>query len=67
MALLCASVLAVFIASLVLIGIQAIKTYQLTPSDDGPATLTGPSPVPNITRTNATANNFPYNKSGSVT
>ncbi|UKZ82022.1 hypothetical protein TrVFT333_009804 [Trichoderma virens FT-333] len=60
MGLLCASVLAVFIVSLVFIGDRAIKNYQLAPPDDGPTTVVEPSPTTNATKANTTTNNSPY-------
>ncbi|PNP49061.1 hypothetical protein THARTR1_10135 [Trichoderma harzianum] len=68
MGLLCASVLAVFVVSLVFIGDRAVQNYQLEPPDDAPTTLAEPSSTSNVTNTNTTTNtSSPYNKSGRVT
>ncbi|KAL9480772.1 hypothetical protein ACSS6W_005558 [Trichoderma asperelloides] len=70
MGLLCALVLTVFIVSLVLIGDQALKNYQLIPSDDESPTMSTepPSSTPyNATGTNATANITTYYSSGRIT
>lgn len=70
MGLLCFSVLAAFIASLVIIGDRALKNYQLVPSDDeSPTTSAGPPPsIPyNATVTNTTANITTYYKNGRIT
>jgi hypothetical protein len=61
MGLLCVSVLAIFIVSIVFIGDRAMKNYQLIPSDESPTTSAKlPSPTSNATDTNTTANNAPY-------
>lgn len=71
MGLLCTSVLAVFIVSLVFIGDRAIKNYQLSPPDDSPTALAEPpSSTSYTTSTNTTANNIthtaPYYNGGKV-
>ncbi|KAL6892360.1 hypothetical protein GGI43DRAFT_386854 [Trichoderma evansii] len=69
MGLLCATVLAVFIVSLVLIGDRALKNFQLIISDDEcPTTSTElPSSTPyNATGTNTAANITTYYKSGRI-
>lgn len=70
MGLLCISVLAVFITSLVFIGNQAIRNLEIAPTEEGPETSAAqPSPTVNATKTknNATASATLYYKSGRVT
>lgn len=70
MGLLCASVPAVFIVSLVFIGDRALKNYQLIPSDDeSPTTSTQPplSTPYNATGASTAANNTTHYKSGRIT
>ncbi|KAL5089741.1 hypothetical protein Trisim1_005136 [Trichoderma cf. simile WF8] len=69
MGLLCASVLAVFIVSLVLIGDRAVQNYQpSSPPDETPTTIAEPSSTSNATNTNTTTNTLSlYDKSGRVT
>ncbi|KAL7799802.1 hypothetical protein V8C37DRAFT_365523 [Trichoderma ceciliae] len=73
MGLLCTSILAVFVASLVFIGNRALKNYQMIPLEENPTTPAElPVPTSNATKTNTTdtteiTNNPPYYKSGGVT
>ncbi|OPB39768.1 hypothetical protein A0O28_0096150 [Trichoderma guizhouense] len=69
MGLLCASGLAVFIVSLVLIGDRAVQNYQpSSPPDDTPTASVEPAPTLNATNTNTTTNTLSlYDKSGRVT
>ncbi|RFU79429.1 hypothetical protein TARUN_2786 [Trichoderma arundinaceum] len=71
MGLLCTSVLAVFIISLVFVGNQAMRNFQLIPPDDSPTTSSRPPlPTSNATETsstNATTKAPLFYKSGRVT